>query len=58
VDVAALREWKSLYSRDGLIPPSTFEAVKAVSALSLERVRPAPIEPATVYTNEFVTKTL
>ena len=56
--MADLREWKSLHSRDGLIPPSTFEAVKAVSALSLERVRPAPVEPATVYTNEFVTKTL
>ena len=38
-DVQALKIWKSMYSRDGITPPSSFEAVKAVTSLSIDKVR-------------------
>ncbi|MFL6415856.1 MAG: ABC transporter substrate-binding protein, partial [Bryobacteraceae bacterium] len=38
-DVAALKRWKMLYSSDGVTPPSSFSAVRAVTALSVEKVR-------------------
>ena len=54
IDVQALRTWHSMYSRDGLMPPESFEAVKNVVALSIDKVRSATIDPAMTYTNEFV----
>lgn len=55
IDVEALRMWRPMYSSDGATPPASFEAVKNVVALSIDKVRSAKIDPATTYTNEFVT---
>jgi hypothetical protein len=53
-DVEALKLWKFMYSRDGVTPAASFEAVKALTAVSVPKVRSAYINPAKVYTNEFV----
>jgi len=53
-DVEALRVWKSMYSQDGVTPGTSFEAVKALTAVSVDTVRRTYIDPAKTYTNEFV----
>jgi NitT/TauT family transport system substrate-binding protein len=54
-DIEVLRKWRDAFSADGVIPPDSFEAVRQVVALTVDKVRTAKIDPRDVYTNEFVT---